>query len=105
MNQLEAFFTMGFKDQVALMGTPCVLINKGNRTEFKGVLVQRAGDTQVEIGGAIYTVDAVALVPDTFDIKELITSMLETAGSKYFISAAVKDPFQPFWSCSLTRID
>lgn len=105
MNQIEQFFTLGFKDQVAIMGTECILTNRGKITEFKGVIVHGSGETEVELSGALYTVNATALIPDTFSVNDLISSILESAGSKYFISAAVKDPFQPFWSCSLTRID
>lgn len=105
MNQIEKFFSLGFEDQIAVMGSDCVLISKGKRTPFKGVLTQKAGDLQVELSGAVYIADAHCLIPCSFTIKELISSFLECNGNKYIITTAVKDPFINFYSCDLTRID
>ena len=105
MNQIERFFAQGFSDQIKVMGSPCVLVSKGKRTNFKAVVIQKMGDTEVELSGALYVVTGAALIPSTFTIKELVSNILECDGSRYIIVSAVKDPFNDFWSCDLTRID
>ena len=105
MNEIQKFFAQGFNDQLKTMGSPCVLVAKGKHTNFNAVVVQKAGDTEVELSGALYVVTGAALIPSTFTVKELISNILECDGSRYIIVSAVKDPFNDFWACDLTRID
>lgn len=105
MNKLEQFFTQGFNDQLITAGSPCTLTIKGKAHNFTGVLTQKSGDLEVEIGGATYIVNANVLIPNKFITKELISSVITFGNEKYFIASAVKDPFQPFLSCDLVKID
>lgn len=105
MNKLEQFFAQGFNDQLLTAGSPCSLTVKGKTHNFNAVLTQKSGDLEVEIGGSSYIVNAGVLIPNNFSAKDLISSVICFGSDKYFIASAIKDPFQPFLSCDLVKID
>lgn len=105
MSELEKFFREGFADQLLTAGSAVTVTYKGKSTDVTAVVEQNRGNLQIELGGALYTADANVLLPDTFELNELISATVECKGVKYFITAAVKDPFGCCWNCALTRID
>lgn len=105
MNVLESFFQQGFDDQISVAGTEVTVTLKGKSTTVTGVLEENRANLQVDLGGALYNVDANILLPASFTLSELISATVEYNGSKYFITTAVRDPYVHFWNCSLTKID
>lgn len=106
-NLLKEFLADGVADQVAIMGSQCVMTDnlKGTSTpSFQAVVTSRDGSTEVEVGGITYTISGHALIPSNQGILPKVGNRLEVEGEVWLIVSVVKSTLDAAYSCDLVRV-
>lgn len=106
-NLLKEFLADGVADQVAMMGSKCVILDnlKGTSTpSFQAVVTSRDGSTEVEVGGITYTISGHALIPSNQGILPKVGNRLEVDNQAWLIVSVVKSALDAAYSCDLVRV-
>lgn len=104
---LKKFFEQGLNDQIKTMGEVCTIQDKINQTEtaqFKAIVTEKQGETEVEIGAITYTANAHALIPASIGQEQIIGNRLKTKDGEFIICTAVKSSSDAAYSCELVKI-
>lgn len=104
---MKKFFEQGFNDQLEIMGEVCKIKNKVKQTEtpeFKAVITEKQGETEVEVGAITYLVNSHALIPASFSQTEILGNRLLTKEGEFLIVTAVKSISDAAYSCELVKI-
>ena len=106
-NLLKEFLADGVADQVAIMGSQCVISDNLKGTispSFQAVVTSRDGSTEVEVGGITYTISGHALIPSNQGILPQVGNRLEVDNEAWLIVSVVKSSLDGAYSCDLVRI-
>lgn len=105
MNSLKQFFLQGFADQLLTAGEPVTIYNPKSKISVAtdAVVTETSGNTTVEIGSILYTVDAHALIPSDVN-KPNIGEIIKTETCDYKIISVVRSIHEAAWSCNLIKI-
>lgn len=107
MNQLEKFFEQGVSDQLKVMGSTIKIKSMPSKElskEFVAVITERTGDLQAEVGGAVYTVNAHALIPLSCGFTPKVTDHILSKDNEYIIVSVVRSIVDKAYACDLVRI-
>lgn len=104
---LKKFFEQGLNDQIATMGEVCTIQDKIKHTEteqFKAIVTEKQGETEIEVGAMTYTANAHALIPASIGQDKILGNRLKTKDGEFLICTAVKSSSDAAYSCELVKI-